>query len=614
MSPIQFEPHHNKILNPIDFTGGPGRPAIVHKHPEIIGIVREYITQCGSKAHNRRRDDKQYLHGASLENIRREVLRKVPALKEISTDTIHRILEPPHKSRSNRKRYRSLVNARVPAKKNNDVPNPHTDTHYCRAVVDRTLQLASQHNDEVISASLDNKNKVPVGTLAVSRFYKHRKFFPNQDAPDYPNHDFPFKRSKLIPAGYKRLMFPRRSRSESRRSNPTSSVVPRRSRSVSPLSHTETCDRVGRRHTKWPRNGPLELFLYAMRHHKSTSSVHSRHLRSVIPKWQGVEKLNSFVAITDGGPDYNPDKMINVINFGRLWKALDLDVFLTVCYAGGDSALNAIERGWSFISSLWTGVTLPVCLPGEDLPPWKQSWLTEAEKESKTDEVFFNANSDCIKYLYGKKYAGFDINAHADNFRGDEEIAAHDALISMLNKVSRKKLATDDQHKEFQKEYQFLISHCVRRFYYLQFKKCTSPSCSHCSINKATSTNFLRALDELGGSIPPPTQSSIYKRHYVSLDELRVIARGKTFFEETQPSFKSLGHKKCPHCRDFSMFTQAEQDRHYLWMGHNTETTATKTTSRVGQKRRGSSSARANKTKGGKKKRSKKSVTTTTIG
>ena len=62
---------------------------------------------------------------------------------------------------------------------------------------------------------------------------------------------------------------------------------------------------------------------------------------------------------------------------------------ILVTYAPDDSRMNPIERSWSFVTSLLTGVTLPVRLDGEELPPWRQNELSEEEKVEKIDQLFF---------------------------------------------------------------------------------------------------------------------------------------------------------------------------------------------------------------------------------
>ena len=56
--------------------------------------------------------------------------------------------------------------------------------------------------NETVALSADDKNKLNVGTLAVSRYFNQRKFFMTNDQPNYPDHDFPYSGAKLIPAGY----------------------------------------------------------------------------------------------------------------------------------------------------------------------------------------------------------------------------------------------------------------------------------------------------------------------------------------------------------------------------------------------------------------------------
>jgi len=56
--------------------------------------------------------------------------------------------------------------------------------------------------DECLILSCDDMNKLKVSTLAVSRYHQVTKFFPNDDQPNYPDHDFPIPGYKLITSGY----------------------------------------------------------------------------------------------------------------------------------------------------------------------------------------------------------------------------------------------------------------------------------------------------------------------------------------------------------------------------------------------------------------------------
>ena len=72
-------------------------------------------------------------------------------------------------------------------------------------------ELAEMFSNETIAISADDKNKVNVGILAVSRHFLINNIFATDDQPNYPDHDFPYANAKLVPAGY--LLLKSRSKS-----------------------------------------------------------------------------------------------------------------------------------------------------------------------------------------------------------------------------------------------------------------------------------------------------------------------------------------------------------------------------------------------------------------
>ena len=47
---------------------------------------------------------------------------------------------------------------------------------------------------------------IKVGALAVSRYHQIQHYFPTEDAPNVPDHDFPIPGYDIIPSGYMRLV------------------------------------------------------------------------------------------------------------------------------------------------------------------------------------------------------------------------------------------------------------------------------------------------------------------------------------------------------------------------------------------------------------------------
>ena len=95
----------------------------------------------------------------------------------------------------------SLVSARVPKKKN-DFKSDHEDLHFCRVPAGYFFEAAEISKDDSLCLSADNKNKINVGTLAVSRDHQISKFFLLKDFPNYPDRDFPIPGNETTPSGY----------------------------------------------------------------------------------------------------------------------------------------------------------------------------------------------------------------------------------------------------------------------------------------------------------------------------------------------------------------------------------------------------------------------------
>ena len=76
------------------------------------------------------------------------------------------------------------------------------DSHCLLARVAYQREFATHFKDECMILSCDDMNKVNVGTLAVSRYHQLEKFFPKDDQPHYPDHDFPIPGYKRIPSCY----------------------------------------------------------------------------------------------------------------------------------------------------------------------------------------------------------------------------------------------------------------------------------------------------------------------------------------------------------------------------------------------------------------------------
>ena len=145
--------------------------------------------------------------GVSLHEIRDHLLASVPDLKShgISLSTVARLFEPPHKGNIASRRYKGLVAAKVPGKRN-QYREDHEDQHYLFAQVAYRREFSAMFDKECAIFSADDVNKIKVGALAVSRYHQINRYFPMDDSPNVPDHDFPIPGYLIIPSGYMRLL------------------------------------------------------------------------------------------------------------------------------------------------------------------------------------------------------------------------------------------------------------------------------------------------------------------------------------------------------------------------------------------------------------------------
>ena len=233
-------------------------------------------------------------------------------------------------------------------------------------------------------------NKVHVGTLAVSRYHQLQHFFPVDDKPQYQDHDFPFADSKIIPSGYMVLQHHKRGnprkRSQSLPPTPASSArnhPTRRCHSLSPQERrtgtiqNADIDKLNQDHWSVPVSGPQHVFNRASKFFKATSLQHATDIACLLKEQSDCRK--SIVSLlVDGGPDFSPKHLTNVLIYGRIWKDCNLDCLMVTTHSAGNSAYNKVEHAWSVLSQSLAGVTLSNTLPGE-VPPEEQRDLSDEE-------------------------------------------------------------------------------------------------------------------------------------------------------------------------------------------------------------------------------------------
>ena len=485
---------------------------------------------------------------------------------------------PPNKNRKASKRYKGLVDAKRPPKRNDLVCKTHPDFHYTSAQVNIVGELAEMFSNETIAVSADDKNKVNVGTLAVSRHFSINNIFATDDQPNYPDHDFPYANAKLVPAGY--LLLKSRKRRSRSHSPPrtkkwvhaiskyrSSSAPPKHCPRVRNVRDKIFIDALGRERIRWPRSGALNVCLHASMFHKSTSAMHVNNLKKILQPTVLGENKKAVTIICDGGPDWTPKSTPNLMNFGRLWRDLNLDILILTACAPGHSRLNPIERSWAPLSKWLTGVTLPIALEGKASPWVEFAGLSDDEIRKRKAEVLDEACSKCSKYWEGKTIDSFPVRVKCIKSLGEGQSNDHEVLKTMANS-SAQKLRNDPELAICRSEYQFFVRHLMRKTYHIEFVKCTRLDCNHCSKLGIQAVNFFGFLQKHGGMVPTPKPSKVYSGHYDTLLHTAKM-HPSLDFEEYLPSLKGKRQDSCREssCR-YIFNSKADEKRHNLLMNH----------------------------------------------
>ena len=253
-----------------------GRPARHKEFPTLVKSAKDFIEAHGFSAQSRRRSDVATSSGVTLKQVQDHLLDNVEGLKlkGININTVHRLMVPPNKKHRSSKLFKSLIQARVPGKSNKLIAHQHSDFHFTAAQVNYICEMFTYFDDETLLYSGDDKNKINVGTLAVSRYHQISAFFPAEDKPDYADHDFPYRNSKITPSGYIRLERKEsivkntlRARSKSPQKEENGGKERKRSNSASRLRQESLLDeslekfkrdKHGRLHLSYPRTGTLQ--------------------------------------------------------------------------------------------------------------------------------------------------------------------------------------------------------------------------------------------------------------------------------------------------------------------------------------------------------------------
>ena len=196
--------------------------------------------------------------------------------------------------------------------------------------------------------------------------------------------------------------------------------------------------------------------------------------------------------IVDGGPDFNPHHLKNILAFGRLWQDLKLDCLMLTTHAPGQSAYNPLEHAWSVMANALAGVTFANHLPNEY--PAEEQDISDDAKLRKEAVVFDRALDELCGYWSGKTFDGFPVRATKVRCLDPVQKYSDDSRLDEYTKSSMKNLKGNDDLKELHALHKLLCKHLIRTTYHCLFVKCTLPACQHCSNSPIKAKRFIGFL------------------------------------------------------------------------------------------------------------------------
>lgn len=365
-------------------------------------------------------------------------------------------------------------------------------------------------------------------------------------------------------------------------------VIPRRSRSASPErnmkcnSEDYRYDTHNRLHVNYPRTGRLHVFNRAMKFHSSTVETHANDLMKVLSFDINAEKKYAVSIACDNGPDWSFKSPLTQTYMGRIWRDLNLDYLVLVSYAPGHSAENMIEHAWAPLGKFLVGVTLPATLPGENVPPCRQSGLTRLEKEIKEAKVLDKAIDHLNEFWSNRTYHGYTIAS--SKVPCYEETASKKyndyQIVKGFFDAGIKARAENEAFRNVNDEYKLLVQHCIKSTYRLEFIKCQVMSCQHCGTRPIHAMSMMAFLRKFGSRMFSPTPSVSIPGSFSTFLELSFsqLSQRRSDLDENCPSIKSKGPYQDTKCNsqgcNYIFSSAADAKRHQtLIYGHNSTST-----------------------------------------
>jgi len=254
------------------------------------------------------------------------------------------------------------------------------------------------------------------------------------------------------------------------------------------LKDKTTQDKRSRTFYEKPTHGQLHIFNRPYYFTNSNAFTHANDIMKILA--QKNPRPNVVALFCDNGT-VAPNNYLVFVALGRIWKTFSLDQLFAASFAPYNSKYNMIELAWGNMSQALAQVTLE-----------PQADKVDDKKEAEVADCFCKAMNRLKEIWSQTKYGESLVKCENLLPKADEwPLDDYETVKKLLN--------DGDKHSrfhEYKKEIKFLFRHCVRRDYYLHFRKCQRIDCDHCknSVKAPEAMKILKGLDS-NVTIPRPT-------------------------------------------------------------------------------------------------------------
>jgi hypothetical protein len=473
-----------------DLVGGRTRADATHrKVSELISFIWNILCQSAPATHERRRES--FIHtGVRLASLTRAVREEFQELNKVSSVTIRALMLPPTRVRKAAENYKNVIPARSQPRQNN-LNTVGVDGHFANSQQALILELMATLGEEGIKLNGDAKSKLYCGKMGLGNHHiRNFSITPNGLFVRAFSHNYTTSEYAMTIMGWLYT--------------------------AEPDGTARYTSEDGREHVRITASGELFLNIVADKFTKIDAYYNYQDLRRVLDKLKqaGIVLEGKVVHVSvDGCEDLTITREVSQMNLFEIVEEYKLRGMIATMRAGGNTSMQAVERGWYPVNIRLAGKHLPTILPGDNQPPHRE--YKDPEIQEQKAMQLLDANKQLVtNWLTEGNFEidGFPVHMHdTPCAESRKELANRDMRYNGITPASAvrchgwgdaKKI--DPYMQKHTQKMKRALTHMWRGSYLVAIIACTEEGC-----DLQACTNHRRLCAAGDGKSPTPVFDSI---------------------------------------------------------------------------------------------------------